>query len=435
MKKIIISCAPAGVGTGSNLGMNTVDFAMENIVKEYKLENDVEINRPWDSYFKDKNGKYPKYKDYDFPLVDVNYNDFNLVQSDSETPKLIFYWGDFQHGKDFVKQTSIRLKRVAQNQGWNIEMNPESLIKKVSEYFLLKKFYDRGKLPFDVAMYGVTLFQNGMNDYIDDDYFKNLKWLYQNSIFAKSRESYSANMISRLKEDYKHSFLGVDCALLNKKEELLSLPTTDSKYFNDFEGKIGIFLGRSSKRLSRFGLVKFINSISKKTNKNVVNIPWGYFSGGLLSNSLGPYMKFVKKYSSPSTNNFTAGDILTSMSKLDFIITDTYHVAINAITLNIPVICIYEPSPSRDRDANMGHRYAWRDKRALLFQTNNMSDFLICSHDLSSSKTRSEKVDNLVNLLSGDRGQLTDRMYNNLHMIAKSDRKLIGNMLKEIASK
>ncbi|MGY8908673.1 MAG: hypothetical protein ACKVIG_02260, partial [Flavobacteriales bacterium] len=78
MKKIIISCAPAGTGRGSNLGMNTVDFAIENIVKKNNLEDYVSINRPWESYFLDANNKYPNHKARDFELTNTHYNNFNL---------------------------------------------------------------------------------------------------------------------------------------------------------------------------------------------------------------------------------------------------------------------------------------------------------------------------------------------------------------------
>lgn len=430
MGKIIISCAPAGTGSGSNLGMNTVDFAIENIVKENKIENFVEINRPWQSYFPNENGNYPSHKEKDFPVSNVVYNNLQLIK-ENELPKAIFYWGDFQHGLDYQLQTAKRLKQVSQK----IHLEPLSdieLLQRSRNYFLLYNFYKRNELPFKICMYGVTLFQNGLNDYLNEDYYKNLKWLYKNAIFSKTRESYSANIISNLKEDYNTSFLGVDCALLNTKEELMSLPLNNPKEFNAYNSNIGVFFGRSSKRLSKLCLLKFINTISKKLNKEVVNIPWNYFSGGLLGNNLGIFSKGIQNYHDFKGVNFTAGDILKGMSSLDLIITDTYHVAINAIALHIPVVCVYEPSPLRERDANMGYRYAWRDKRSLLFQTNNLADFLICSEDLRISKIRNEKVRNIINLLN-QKESVVKIAYKNIHEIAKNDRKQIGELLCKLS--
>lgn len=431
MKKIKISCAPAGTGTGSNLGMNTVDFAIENIVKENGLEKFVEINRPWESYFKDKNGNYPEYKERDFPLKNIHYNDFKIL-NDKELPKAIFYWGDFQHGLDYQVQTALRLKQVAKKKGWSIDNSKNDYLQKSKDYFLLNKFYNKKELPFEVAMYGVTLFQNGLNDYLDNDYFENLKWLYKKAIFSKSRESYSANMISSLKNNYENSFLGVDCALLNTKEELINLPQNKPEEFNNYKNNIGVFFGRSTKSLSKLKLLKFINNISNRLNKDVLNIPWNYFSGGLLGDNLGIYTKGIQKYHNMKGIDFTAGDILKGMSELSLIITDTYHVAINAIALNIPVICIYEPSPLISRNANMGYRYAWRDKRVLLFQTNNLSDFLVNSEDLKNSVIRREKVENIVNLIN--RGsKVLDIAYSNLQTIARNDRILIGELLTSLS--
>ena len=430
MKKIIISCAPAGTGRGSNLGMNTVDFAIENIVKKNNLEDYVSINRPWESYFLDANNKYPNHKARDFELTNTHYNNFNLFDIEKK-PKAIMYWGDFQHGLDFQIQTSKRLKNVAKQKKIFEGLTEDEFLQKTKEYFLLNKNFKENNLPFDVAMYGVTLFQNGLNDYLNEEYFENLKWLYKNSIFSKSRESYSANTISFLKNNYKDSFLGVDCALLNTKDELLSLTQNEPKEFGAFNNNIGVFFGRSTKSLSKIKLLKFLNKISKKTGKDLVRLPWNYFSGGLLGDNLGVYTKGLRNYHSLKGIEFTAGDIFKGMSNLSLIITDTYHVAINAIALNIPVVCLYEPSPQIKRDANMGHRYAWRDKRALLFQTNNMSDFLVSSEDLKREDIRNEKIDNIISLINNK--ELTNISYANLHNIAKNDRKTISELLIKLS--
>ncbi|MGY8911554.1 MAG: hypothetical protein ACKVIG_17075, partial [Flavobacteriales bacterium] len=194
---------------------------------------------------------------------------------------------------------------------------------------------------------------------------------------------------------------------------------------------IGVFFGRSTKSISKIKLLKFLNKISKKTGKDLVRLPWNYFSGGLLGDNLGVYTKGLRNYHSLKGIEFTAGDIFKGMSNLSLIITDTYHVAINAIALNIPVVCLYEPSPQIKRDANMGHRYAWRDKRALLFQTNNMSDFLVSSEDLKREDIRNEKIDNIISLINNK--ELTNISYANLHNIAKNDRKTISELLIKLS--
>lgn len=429
---IKISCAPAGVGSGSNLGMNTVDLAIENIVKENKLTDSVEINRPWNSYVKDESGNYPKYMDRDFLNKNIHYNNLRLI-NDNELPSAVFYWGDFQHGLDYQLQTSKRLKKISSKYNLDTSSTQTEWLQKAKDYFLLNNYFKKGELPFKVAMYGVTLFQNGLNDYLDKEYLENLKWLYSKAVFAKSREAYSANAIAMLREDFEQSFLGVDCALLNTKEELVNLPRNNPLPFNDFEGNIGISFGRSTKQLSKLNLLKFINGLSKKLKKDTINIPWSYFSGGLLGNNLGLFTRGLRNYHSLKNIEFTAGDILYGMSKLSLIVTDTYHVAINAIALDIPVICIYEASPHSERNANMGYRYAWRDKRALLYMTNNMTDFLICSEDLNSSNIRKEKIENIINLLEKN-SRMKDLAYSSLQTIAKNDRKTIGKLLKDLNS-
>ena len=420
MKKIIVLCAAAGVGKGSNTGMNTVDFAIENLVNEAGLQEHVEFQRPWSSYHPGANIETEKF-DYDESLI--KFNDFKI---DEDKTGLLLYWGDFQHGEDYNVQTK---KRIVAN-GKNYNLDVDSTTEGLADYLLLNNYFKDDKLPFKVASYGVTLFQNNLSSYLNTGYLSNLKWLYKKCLFSKSRESYTANTIGYLRDDYDSNYLGVDCALLTTKEELLSLKRSDSTSIDSIDGGIGVYFGRSTKKMSRYKTVKFINEMSDTLDKPVVRIPWNYFGTGLLGDSLGVYSKLIKNRLDVSFDNMCFGDIFNLMSKMNLIITDTYHVAINSIALSIPVICIYETTPARDRDANMGHRKSWRDKRCLLFMNNQLSDFLINSDDLKNKKSRKEKVNNITTLLGNK--DLTSFIYSNIHAIAQQDRKMIIKHLKDV---
>ena len=427
MKRIVVSCAPAGTGRGSNLGMNTVDYAMHNIVQQSGLSDKVELYRPWPSYVPDKNGNFPEYFPRDIFPMKFNYS-YAQVGGENKKDALI-YWGDFQHGKDYHLQSSKRLESILSMQG--IKETAENCLDLTRKYFLLQDNFEEKSLPFKIGIYGGTLFQNNIKDYLHKSYIENLKWLYNSAAFVKVRDVYSANMVNYLRDNYENNYLGVDAALLNKKEELLALPKLSPQEFESYQGAIGIYFGRSTKSFPTQSTVRFINELSMKMNTNIVNIPWGYFSSGLFSFSMGRFSEFlIRNYRTFKNVEFTPGDILEGMSQLQLIITDTYHVVINAIVLGIPAICIYEPSPLDLRNANMGYAQSWRDKRALFYLANNLSDYLVASTSITDKKYRALKVDHILSILQEQNHNIA--AYQNLLKTAQLHREKIGSFLNSI---
>ena len=126
-------------------------------------------------------------------------------------------------------------------------------------------------------------------------------------------------------------------------------------------------------------VVRFLNRLTKKLNTKAIKLPWSYFSGsGLFSSPFDKVFKYLGNNQQLDTNKLLFnGDIFRAMKNCSLIVTDTYHVAINAIALGVPVVMIPEFRPYEKRNANMGYVESWRDKRVLLFQTNNLNDLMV----------------------------------------------------------
>jgi len=422
-----VSCAPAGVGNGSNLGMNTVDLAAHSIVSELNLEDQVTLCRPWPSYIKDKHGRYSDGYSLDAWPMKFDYSWPKL--GGKQTFDSVVYWGDFQHGFDYVNQTAVRAKSVAAKQ--NIRITAEESEDNSIDYFLLTD-EQRADSSLDVAMFGGTLFQNRLSDYLDSSYTSKLFELYGKAKFVRMRDPYSSSKVAEMRGDYESSFLGVDAAFLNRPEELLALQQSGSEAMQQFEGSVGVFFGRSSRRFPWVSTARFILGMSKRLKTDVCWIDWGRHSGGLLSPILKllrwllPGMKQIG-----SEVEWTSGDVLESIKRSSVIITDTYHLAINAMILNIPCVCIFDPSPNSERDANMGYHVSWRDKRVLLYLTSELSDFLVSATDLKSKRWRTMRLDNIVNLISDI--QVTRGMYANVNRAAMANRQAVSSYLKRAA--
>ena len=418
-----VSCAPAGVGKGSNLGMNTVDLAIHSIAKQNNLLKKIELCRPWPSYYQNQTGKNSHREDLDTWPMRFSYG-MNIFDS-IEDMEGILYWGDFQHGRDYINQTARRLQTYCKDSGEQRDL--ESCIDDCRKYFLLKG------IPIEnlkLAVYGSTLFQNQVTDYADSSYCNHLDRIYKHASFIKLREPYSATKVAQIRGDFNGSYFGVDCALLNRKEELLSLPQLKPSELSTYDGNIGVYLGRYTKDFPIYYFSKFLSKISTELKADLVRIHWDRTSGGLLGKeSRKQRLLLPKIHSIPSSTDMTPGDVLKSMSQCQLIITDTYHTALNAWALEIPCICLYEPSPASERNANMGFHTGWRDKRALIYLTHDMADFLIPSTDLLSSKWRNDRAEHISELVR-------QRAFENVSLksikqMAEANRSNLANFLRQ----
>ena len=372
--------------------MQTVDFAAHNLIQRLGIDSRAQIHRPWPALMKAMGGN-PKLESLDsWP---TNFQTDSTRQT-IQNGDLLLTWGDFQLGHDYQTQSAKRYRQIQAQHGNRV--SEEEALDWSFDYFLLKSALEK---EIDTACFGTTLFQNSMRDWAHSRYRNAIENYFDSCVFAKFRDPYSSWSHSKLTNTSDQGNWGIDCALLNTREELLSIPATDVTS-NLTRGGIGVYLGRSSKRFSKLRFAKFLRLISKKFEAPLHWIPWNQFTGGKLFSKRPRLLNspLVNIESFPKNHEVKAGDIFHLLDSLKLVVTDTYHVAINAMTMRIPVLCIYEPSPKRSRDANMGFRESWRDKRALLFTSTNQSDFLMSANDLASNHYCEKKVEHLVSITS-----------------------------------
>ncbi len=421
-KKIFINCAPNGIGHGSNFGMQTVDFAIHNILKDVNKTDHILLTTPWSAYSDDSETLPLKERD-NFPTKLI----YGLPQFDELSEgDAVFYWGDFQWGADYQVQSAYRLKKnILGEQHSKDDLKFKSI---VENRFLLKDLFDKESEAIKIFSYGTTLFQNRLYDFLDQEYFNNLKWLIRKSSFIKFRDPYSANFCAAIRNDFKTSYEGVDATLLSTREELLSLPEGDKEFAEAFKGQIGYYFGRSSGAFPKYYVTKFVKELQTVLGKKLVRIPWTYFVKGLFADSMDKYFSFFRvSKESYKDSHFVSGDILKAIANCSIIITDTYHVAINAIAVGVPVLMVSEFRPSTKRDANMGYIESWRDKRVMLYLSNSLNDLLILPDLLKKPYYRKSKIQIVETLLANTNS--LNVLFEPIWNKAKFDRGQIQNVL------
>ena len=420
---IYVSCAPAGVGSGANTGMNTVDFAIHSILGELKAFERVKLVRPWPAYIDSNERGLSRQKELDnWPMqFDYSMDVFN----DPGTSHCI-YWGDFQHGRDYIYRSAERLQSVLQLNGK--QMSFEDSYARCADHFLLRSRRLSNDMP-EVGSFGGTIFQNGATDYADPTYRDDLVAIFTNATLLKLRDPYSAYKASAIRNDFSTSYLGVDPAFLNTPAELLGLVSASPAEAEIYDGAIGVFLGRSSRSFPWISLGSFLRRLSRNLRLRSAWIHWERHSGDLLANSRRKLQLLVPSLQSIDANvDFTSGDILHSINSCEVVLTDTYHVAVNALVLGKPCICLYEPAPDAERNANMGFHISSRDKRMLLYLSYDLSDFLMSTADLSIRKWRQMKLEHLTNIIKDSRS--FENPMNEIAATAKYHRENIKSFIK-----
>jgi len=425
-KNLWVLCSPNGVGNGPNLGMHTVDFAAYNITKKLNKKYNVILSSLWPTY---KNNQSNLVDRDSFPRVHMHdlYMEKKIKPDD-----IVLFWGDFQWGYDFLNQSIKRLRKKVDTGTVYTEVEAEEIIK---NHFLLRRLWKENTLKDITLMsYGSTLFQNNIKDLNRKEYINNLEALIRNSTFLKFRDPYSANYCAGVLNSYEQSFLGVDPALLSTQKELLSLPIGDGNFISSYEGNVGYYFGRSSRSIPKKKITLFIKKILKETGTKAVNIPWSHFGKKLFNtkNRIDNFEFYRKLFLLPTEkvqmDKFHSGDIIKGMKECSLILTDTYHLAVISILLGVPVVMFPDFQTSRIRDANMGYRVSWRDKRVLLFLTNNLSDLIVIPELLSDHEYCEAKI-NVIQKFIHDKSYL-DKAYSGIHKQAVYDRKLLLSYLK-----
>jgi hypothetical protein len=85
-------------------------------------------------------------------------------------------------------------------------------------------------------------------------------------------------------------------------------------------------------------------------------------------------------------------DLLDRIRRYDFVISDTYHVCVNAWRLGIPAICIGETWSRREMDVSCGVVGAWRDKRWVFYAMNEALEFYIHAGELTRRRWRERRA-------------------------------------------
>jgi hypothetical protein len=386
-RDIAVICASP---PGFNAGMYSVDLGFRLLAQKYGFLDRVQAYQ-----------LYPAGN----PVAAGMENPYLTIPSDDDffrSQQAIIFWGDFLHMHQYHKAVA---KKLLDN---NLVTNAGMARQRAREVFLLQ---GQGDDVLEKSLsFGSTLLFNTMQDELEPDYRIPLERFLKRSRSVWFRDIYSAIKACHIRETYQLNCLGVDCANLIDPTLLSSLGGKPK-----MDGFVGLFFGRTTANTKE--MLDFALELTKNLGCKPAWLNWG-------DTSAFPTLTSIYKLRSIRSMDFFTEktvsqpmDAIQALLKYKVIITDTYHVCVNAWNLGIPAICLVENEFSLRRNVNFGDSFSPRDKRQVFMGMYDALNFLV-SGDHLKKEHRKARIEHLIDLIHS--GNEIEAIYNRIRLHAAS---------------
>ncbi len=400
-KITVICCTPPA----SNPGMSSVDMAFSSLRRRHAL--DAEVRFAFLYMPQEMEGKWkPAGKEGPASVGDipVEYRCLREDPSLIDDADVILYWGDFIHACKFQHHVWSILKKVG------IATSDAEARSLTERYFFLSDA--PGEVVGRAVVFGATFLFNTAGQYVEDTRYRELLTRFMGG--AKRvwmREPYSALAVSAMRGRPGEAEVGVDCSLLLRDEDIDALPgALRGEAAAKVKGKVGVFFGRSSFEPKLMG--RFAREVCEKLGREAMWIPWG--DGSAFDSMEKQAAKGLGRVEQPPVARpVQVGDLYRMLQGCAVVVSDTYHVCVNAWRLGTPAICVADTIPQHAESVSSGKGFAWRDKRACFYAMYDAMEFFTHAQELTDRKWRPRRVYQLSQLLGREEvaRSITARMH------------------------
>ncbi|MEU7145426.1 polysaccharide pyruvyl transferase family protein [Nocardia sp. NPDC046473] len=299
----------------------------------------------------------------------------------------VVFWGDFLHARHYLEQDALywltRQQVVATRAEARDLLDPALLLSTAPDEVIAK-----------TISYGSTVLHNTQHDYADDSYRSAFFRLVSGCRMIWVRDAISAATVTHIRRDYEKSHFGTDAALLLRPGDLDFLPR--SGWADESRGgdTIGVFVGARTPVPN--WLPDFWNAISDRLGARLEWFPW-----------LDDKVPAEAADLATRPGDYSVGDLFTRLAQYRLVITDTYHLCINAWRSGVPAICIGAPEPG---PAPYGFLSVSNLKKHVFYLAYNATDFYLSTVD-EGEAARVEQIKRIATLIEdGGAASITERM-------------------------
>lgn len=329
-----------------NTGMVTVDLAGLSFLRR-RFHSSTITPYVW--------GVLNPYKPDELPFV---YHDLLSEADDFIGADLRIVWGDFSHA------AAHWLPDPKAWPGETVDVSPA----KVAEI----AFLQRAELSTirRTIVFGATIITNEAKDYRDRIYDSASRRFFTEAGAVFFRDALSAAKIAA--DRGAQQTLGIDCAFTLRDEDLEQLPRFVKA---PSKSGIGVFFGRSPDKPR---LLSFARQLGNKLGEKPTWLHWFWSSRRVRIPAR------VHGFSI-ANSEFYPGELLSALSACRFVVTDTYHLCINAWRMGIPAICVgMGASTSSDSLADK--------KKEILYEMYDAREFYVFGENLKTHSGKQHEI-------------------------------------------
>jgi len=384
-------------GIDLNPGRASEHLAIDAIAARHGYANlqYFELLSPEDYYIRLKKLE-PKRPEIDFSSIRSSYSEFyegfpirydrllgrldELVASDA-----LIYWSDWQHlpcSYEYYKQCLLEM---------SIAKSEQEAIRLIGSHIFLTDQPD--EVLDRTISFGQTIMYNTLGHETTPDYGAAYRSFYKRARRVFMREVFSARKVSRLRADYSNNNACVDCAMLLRDDDVDRMSKSASNEDLAFcRDKIAVFFGRSD--IGVKDIESVVEILSDDLKAPAFSLPWGLPSLGFPQTKVLPFpapsggRRFIK-----------VGDSLAMIRCAKVVVTDTYHVAVNAWARGVPAICVGGILSKLEFDLNSGYRFSSIDKRYSLYEMLEALDFYVHEEELKDAEFLKAHLRHIVGLI------------------------------------
>lgn len=294
-----------------NAGMHSVDLAFWRVVGRHRIAADVR--------FYCLPGAPPSVEaEAELPFVyeDAYQNLASIRDSD-----VVVYWGDFLHSRLYFKEVRKRLRRSLRDK------SPDELASVERAVFFLEGARSR---PRTIVVFGGNLSVLDTGTLADDAYVQSLRGLYRRASLILMRDPFSAIAVNHVLADFGSNHCGVDCAFLLDDATSLSMYRKRSRRPNT-PPRVGVFAGRTQ---SYDMYLAFFQRVCDRLGSQGIWLPWFH------RHRPAPLIEEYGEVFDATSADCGVEDTLRLLDACDVVLTDTYHLCVNAWARGIPAICV-----------------------------------------------------------------------------------------------
>jgi hypothetical protein len=257
-----------------------------------------------------------------------------------------------------------------------------------------------------VGIVGSTTALNSARDFLDDAFQHDLERLMRQAAFVLMRDPISVVHAQAIRTTTGDACQGFDCAFLLDAQAVIgdARPPAMRPY-------IATYFGRNQMNRRHEA---FTQALARAAGAEVIVLPWlkrrAYRPGGIRR----PFQRAWRKLVRPAPAR-RAGHPYTPLCELlalvrgaRFVVTDTYHLAVNAWNLGVPAVLVADVTEDKLFSVNSGPRFAWRDKRYELYSMIEALHLFVRTSELDDPIRRRARLEHLTDLLNSSQRTVVD---------------------------